>query len=62
MSIDAKAMSVSDFCRTHGISRAFFYLLQKKGQAPKTMVVGRRRLISLEAAAEWRGRMESPTR
>lgn len=52
------AFSISEFCETHGISRALFYLLQKDGRAPRTMQVGRRVLISIEAATEWRKRME----
>lgn len=52
------ALSIAEFCDRHEISRAFFYLLQREGRAPRTMLVGRRRLISIEAAAEWRARME----
>lgn len=50
--------SVSEFCRTHGISRAFFYRLAKEGRGPKTAKVGRRTLISQEAATEWRRGLE----
>ena len=46
----------------HGISRAHFYNLSKSGAAPITMRVGRRTLISTEAAAEWRRRMEGAAR
>lgn len=52
------AFSISDFCLSHGISRAHFYNLSKSGDAPTIMRVGRRTLISAEAAAEWRRRME----
>jgi hypothetical protein len=53
------AQSVTEFCKAHGISCAHFYNLKKRGLAPKTLVVGRRRLVSQEAAAEWRRRMEA---
>ena len=53
------ASSVDEFCEEHRISRAFYYELQKRKQGPKTMKVGTRRLISHEAAAEWRRRMEA---
>jgi predicted DNA-binding transcriptional regulator AlpA len=53
------AFSIPEFCRTHGISRAHFYNLWKSGDAPAVMRVGRRTLVSAEAAAEWRRRMES---
>jgi hypothetical protein len=48
---------VNGFCREHGISRAHFYNLLKRGDGPVIMKVGRRTLISTEAAAEWRRRM-----
>ena len=54
------AFSIPEFCRRHGISRAHFYNLSKSGHAPTVMRVGRRTLISAEAAAEWRRRMEAP--
>jgi hypothetical protein len=46
--------SVSEFCREHGISRALFYTLLRKGQAPHVIKAGRRTLISHEAAEDWR--------
>jgi hypothetical protein len=35
-----------------------FYKLLAEGKAPRVMVVGTRRLISIEAAAAWRASME----
>lgn len=52
------AYSVTSFCDAHHISRAYFYQLIKKGQAPRLMKLGRRTLISNEAAAEWRKGLE----
>lgn len=52
------AHSISEFCRSHGISRAFLYIILRDGRGPRTMKVGSRTLISREAAAEWRRRME----
>ena len=54
--------ALTAFCRRHGISRAHFYNLSKNGEAPAVMRVGRRTLISAEAAAEWRIRMEAVAR
>jgi predicted DNA-binding transcriptional regulator AlpA len=48
------AMSIIEFCKAHRISVAFFYELDGKGEAPRTMRVGGRRLISIEEAARWR--------
>ncbi len=53
-----QALSISDFCKQHSISRALFYKALKEGWAPKIMKCGKRTLISIEAAAEWRGAME----
>ena len=51
--------TVPEFCQEHGgISRVFFYRLLKQGKAPRIMKVGRRTLITAEAAAEWRKQME----
>jgi predicted DNA-binding transcriptional regulator AlpA len=52
------AFSIEEFCQLHGISRATFYNLKKNGQGPKEMRIGSRRLISIEAAADWRRLME----
>jgi len=52
------AFSIENFCRLHGISRSKFYLLLNEGLAPKIMKIGRRTLISHEAAAQWRKDME----
>lgn len=59
--MNSQAYSILQFCSAHSISRALFYLLLKDGRAPDVMKVGRRTLISTEAAAAWRKRMESET-
>ena len=56
---EQQAQSVPQFCASHGISRAFFYILQRKGNGPRLMRVGRRTLVATEAAADWRRKMES---
>lgn len=53
------ALSIKQFCQQNNISRNLFYTLIKEGLGPRMMSVGRRRLISIEAAAEWRRTMES---
>jgi hypothetical protein len=52
------AYSIAEFCRAHRLSRAFFYILQKRGEGPTVMKVGKRRLVSEESARNWRERME----
>jgi hypothetical protein len=52
------AYCVDDFCKRHGISRAYLYLLWRRDAGPRFMQVGARRLISKEAASDWRKAME----
>lgn len=54
-------MTLRVFCKRHSISRSMFYLLKDAGQAPRIMRVGRKILITQEAAAEWREQMEAKT-
>jgi hypothetical protein len=56
------AFSVSEFCIAHGISRAHLYNLLRAGAGPKTMKIGRRTLIAVQAASEWRAELENSTR
>lgn len=57
--LEAKTYSIKNFCLAHGISRATFYNLVKRQLTPRLMKVGKRTLISAEAAADWRVRMEN---
>lgn len=52
------AYGVDEFVARHGISRAYLYLLWKRGEGPHFMQVGARRLISREATADWRRSVE----
>jgi len=54
-----KASSIDEFCAAHCLSRSMFYKLICQGRAPRLMTVGTRKLISEEAAAEWRRQMEA---
>jgi predicted DNA-binding transcriptional regulator AlpA len=56
------AFTVPEFCEAHGrMSRFLFYELVKGGKGPRLMKIGRRTLISQEAAADWRRAMEAAT-
>jgi predicted DNA-binding transcriptional regulator AlpA len=59
--LDRQAYSVPEFARVHDVSRAHIYNLIKDGRGPRLMRLGRRTLVSAEAAAEWRRRMEEAT-
>ena len=58
---DPVAYSVTEFCAAHRIARSFFYKLLSDGRGPNTMLLGRRRLITREAAEEWRARLTANT-
>jgi hypothetical protein len=51
---EAEAFSIDEFCELHRITRGFFNKLRTQGLGPRVMKVGRRVLISKEAAADWR--------
>ena len=54
-----QAFTVAQFCAAHGnLSRTLFYAMLKDGTGPRTFTIGRKRLISAEAATEWRERLE----
>lgn len=54
--------TIAEFCAEHGmISRSFFHKLVNMGKGPRLMKIGRRTLISAEAASAWRAQMEAQT-
>ena len=55
------AYTIAEFCEAHRISRSKLYQLFDEGHGPRTMNVGTRRLITEEAAADWRRAMEAAT-
>ena len=48
------AYSIPEFCEAYRFSTDFFGKMQREKWGPKTMRVGRRVLISIEAAEAWR--------
>lgn len=57
--IEGRALSIPEFCEHNGISRAHFYNVVKVGLGPRVMRVGRRVLVTPNAAAEWRRSREA---
>ena len=51
-------MTVEIFCKRHCMGKSKFYALLKNGDGPRTLRVGGQRLISAEAAREWRMKLE----
>lgn len=57
-SMNTGAASIAEFCSAHHISKSHLYNILKRGRGPTIMKVGKRTLISNEAAAAWRRAME----
>jgi len=55
------ALTVAEFSQAHGFGRNRFYTLQREGLAPRTFRIGKRVMISVEAARDWREMMERRT-
>jgi len=56
--MSAEVYSVQSWCKRRGICVATFYNRLKYGEMPNIIKVGRRTIITAEADAEWRRRME----
>jgi hypothetical protein len=53
------AYTIAEFCEAHRISKGHFYNLKKLARGPRVMDLGGRKVISAEAAADWRRERES---
>lgn len=58
MQNERKALTVSEFCEMYRVGRNLFYKLLSAGLGPQIMKVGRRTLISIDAADAWSREME----
>ena len=52
------AYTIQEFCDAYRISTGFYYKLRDSGRGPKEMRLGKRILISVEAAQAWRRAQE----
>jgi hypothetical protein len=48
------AFTIDEFCSAHGFRPTLYYALRKDGEGPTEIRVGRRVLITVEAAERWR--------
>jgi hypothetical protein len=48
------AYTVAEFCSAHRISRSKLYQLWAAGAGPRFIQIGTKRIITTEAAANWR--------
>jgi hypothetical protein len=53
-----KALTIAEFCSANRISQGLFFKLKRRGEAPAEFRVGRRVLITTEAADKWRQERE----
>ena len=53
-----QTLSVNQFCKKFGISTSMFYKLGRQGKGPKILKIGKRTLITAEAAQAWQEQME----
>jgi hypothetical protein len=53
------AYSIASFCQAHALSEAMYFKMRAIGLGPDEMEIGRRKAISIEAAAKWRAEREA---
>ena len=51
-----QVLTIAQFCDDHQISRGFFNVLKQRGEGPDCIRIGRRVLVTLAAAEDWRNR------
>jgi hypothetical protein len=59
--IPPAAYTIEQFCEAHQMSVSMYFKMRARGEGPDEMSYGRRRAISLEAAARWRAQKEAET-
>jgi hypothetical protein len=59
-SVARAAYTIPEFCEAHRISESTYYNLKSKGLGPRELDAGRK-IITFEAAAEWRAADEVET-
>lgn len=58
-SVVSPPLTVHECCDLYRIGRTKFYDLMNTGRGPKSFQIGRRRLVTREAAEEWLRTQES---
>ena len=56
---DQSTFTIEQFCSQYHISKVTYWRLQKDGEGPRELRVGRRVLITAEADREWREKLEA---
>ncbi|MDA9407438.1 hypothetical protein XH80_12080 [Bradyrhizobium sp. CCBAU 45384] len=53
------ALTIREFCKAYPLSEAMYFKLRAAGGGPREMRVGRKVMISIEAADDWRRAREN---
>jgi hypothetical protein len=56
------AYNIKQFCQAHSIGVRFYFKLKRMGLGPDETQLGKRVLITVEAAARWRAAREAATK
>jgi hypothetical protein len=48
------AFTVAEFCEAHRVSKSWLYAEWAAGRGPRVKLIGTKKIITAEAAAEWR--------
>lgn len=56
------SFTIDEFCGNQRISRAYYYVLVKRGRAPRSFKLGRTTRISEDAVVEWVKAREAESR
>ena len=51
---EINAYTIKQFCESHNLPQSTYFKLQKEGKGPRVRKAGKRVLISIESAKEWR--------
>ena len=51
--MNKRMLTITEIVEEVGISRSLLYELWKNGDGPRSIHIGRRRLVPVEAAREW---------
>jgi hypothetical protein len=55
------AFTIAEFCDAHRISRSWLYNEWAAGRGPQVKHIGSKKIITIEAAADWRREREANT-
>jgi|GEM_PF-2340398 len=55
--VELGAMTIAEFCARYHINRVTLFKLRRSGLGPDTLQIGRKVLITFEAAKAWEARM-----